>query len=139
MFITQEELKTVAYQYQLDEIVENDDTIIETAIDAAIEQIKSYLAGKYDIEKIFTETGTDRNTLIVELCKDIALWQIIRLANVDILFDRVKDRYDRAIDWLNKVADGKLMPSLPAASDGTTGEEINPMKFGSMERQNYDY
>lgn len=110
MFITIEELKTVAYEYQIIDIVEEDETIVEIAIDAAIEEIKSYLAGRYDTINVFNKQGNERNRLIVELTKDIALWQIIRLSNPDILFDRVKDRYDRAIDYLNRVAKGLLFP-----------------------------
>jgi phage gp36-like protein len=138
MFITIEELKTVAYEYQIIDIVEEDETIVEIAIDASIEEIKSYLAGRYDTINVFNKQGSERNRLIVELTKDIALWQIIRLSNPDILFDRVKDRYDRAIDYLNRVAKGLLSPTLPLLTD-STGEETTPLKFGSMPKQQYDY
>lgn len=139
MFLHIEELRTVIYDYQLSEIVEDDNTIIEMAIAAAIEEVKSYLCTRYDTDKTFSAEGSNRNPLILEVTKDVALWQIIRLSNPDILFERVKDRYDRAIEWLDKVARGLISPTLPAIQDEQSGGDASPIKWGSMEKQTYDY
>jgi phage gp36-like protein len=138
MFITTEELKSVAYSYQLQQIVENDETIIQMAIDAAIEEARSYLTARYDCNAIFSATGGDRNPLILELCKDIALWYIVRLSNVDMLYENVKERYDRAIDYFNRVAKSLISPNLPQSTD-EHGNSQYPMRFGSMDKQKYDY
>lgn len=139
MFITREELKSVAYQYQIDQILNEDESIAEMAMLAAVEEMKSYLANRYNCNAIFNATNTDRNQLVVEICKDIALWHIIRLSNVDMLYDRVKERYDRAIDWLDKVAKGSISPNLPLATN-EAGEDLGtPIRYGSMPRQTYDY
>ena len=138
MFLSIEELKTVIYDYQLGEIVEDDNTIAEMAIAAAIEEVKSYLCSRYDIEKTFSAEASERNPLILEITKDVALWQIIRLSNPDILHERVKDRYDRAIEWLDKVARGLISPTLPIIQD-EHGGDVSYMKFGSMNKQTYDY
>lgn len=138
MFIELSELKSVAYNYQLQEIVENDNTIIQMAIEAAIEEASGYLAARYNCSRIFSQTGSDRNPLVVEICKDIALWYIIRLSNVDIIYEPVKDRYDRAIDWLNRVAKSVISPDLPVAVN-EDGEEQYPIRFGTMDKQKYDY
>jgi len=138
MFLNIDELKTVMYDYQLSEIIEDDSTIAEMAIAAAIEEVKSYLCSRFDAEKTFSAEGADRNPLVLEITKDVALWQIIRLSNPDILHERVKDRYDRAVEWLDKVARGLISPSLPAVQD-ESGKEISPIKYGSMSKQTYDY
>lgn len=138
MFLTQEELKSVAYHYQLDQIVDSDTTILQMAIDAAIEEIRGYLSSRYDTRAIFAVTGESRNPLVLELTKDIALWYIIRLSNVDIIYDSVKERYDRAVKWLDRVAAGTITPDLPAATD-ENGEYVQPMRYGSMPKQQYDY
>ena len=138
MFLNIDELKSVIYDYQLSEIVEDDITIAEMAIQAAIEEVKSYLCSRYDTDKTFAAEGSERNPLILEFTKDVTLWQIIRLSNPDIIRDRVKDRYDRAIDWLDKVAKGLISPTLPLAQD-EQGGEISYIKYGSMPKQTYDY
>jgi phage gp36-like protein len=137
-FLSSAELKSVIYDYQLNEIVENDSTIIEMAIQAATEEVKSYLCSRYDTTQTFNETKNNRNPLILEFTKDIALWQIIRLSNPEIIHEKVKDRYDRAIEYLNKVAKGLISPTLPLLQDNS-GSEILPVRFGSMVKQSYDY
>lgn len=138
MFILESELKSVAYGYQLQQIVENDSTIIQMAIDAAVEEASGYLQARYNCTIIFAQSGSNRNPLVLEMCKDIALWYIIRLSNVDMLYEPVKDRYDRAIDWLNRVAKGIVSPNLPVSVDETGNEQYN-IRYGTMDKQKYDY
>lgn len=138
MFIQEEELRSVAYNYQLEQIVENDATILQMAIEAATEEVRGYLSSRYDTTAAFAATGADRNPLLVEITKDIALWYIIRLSNVDIIYEPVKERYDRAVQWLDRVASGRITPNLPAATDDN-GEYLQPMRYGSMPKQQYDY
>lgn len=158
MFITVEELKSVIYDYQLDEITGNDDTIPAMAIEAAVQEMKSYLSPgnqsefkdgrkRYDTVAIFSATGTARNSLIMQLCKSIALYYVCELANVDIIHEKVKERYDRAIDWLMKVTatgkyDGKTplnadLPVLPEP-DAESDDSL-PFRFGSREKFNHEY
>lgn len=138
MFVTEEELRSVAYSYQLELIVENDVTILHMAINAAVEEARGYLSARYNADAAFAATGDDRNPLLLEIVKDIALWYIIRLSNVDILYQPVKERYDRAVQWLDRVASGRITPNLPAATDDN-GEHVQPMRYGSMPKQQYDY
>lgn len=137
MFITIEELKTVMYTYQVNEITDNDTDIAQMAIDAAVDEMKGYLR-KYDTTAIFAAIGTDRNPLVMELCKSIAAWYLIRLANVDMLYSQIKERYDRAIGWLTKVADGKLFPELPLLTTGD-GQVQTTMRTGSQPKFNHHY
>lgn len=138
MFVTEEELRSVAYSYQLEQIVENDVTILHMAINAAIEEARGYLSARYNADAAFAATGADRNPLLLEIVKDIALWYIIRLSHVDILYEPVKERYDRAVQWLDRVASGTITPDLPEATD-EHGDFIQPLRCGSMPKQQYDY
>ena len=156
MFLTTAELKSVLYEYQLDEITESSADIPLMAIAAAVEEMKSYLSPtgqvrwrdgrpRYDVGAIFGATGSERNGLILELCKSIALYYVCRLANVDIIQERVKERYDRAIDWLEKVAGvgkyagspsiGPDLPVLPPTGDEST---VQAFRFGGREKFNHD-
>lgn len=128
MFLSKEELKSAIYEYQVDTITEGDDTIVENAIDAAIGEVKAYLTPNnqlqnfdgrvlYDTEKLFAQEGDERNALILAHVKTIAKWWIILLANPDIIYEQVKERYDRSVDFLTKVAKGIVtlsgVPVLP--------------------------
>lgn len=136
--ITQEELKTVLYSYQLEEITEGDDDIVLANIEAAIEEVKSYLASRYDVAVIFSQEGNERNPLLVEYLKNIALYHILRLANVDMIYQEAKERYDRAINWLKLVQKGELSPTLPIL-ENETGESVTPFRMGSHQKFNSYY
>jgi hypothetical protein len=155
MFIQQDELKSAIYDYQLEEITESDPDIVIMAIGAAEEEMKSYLnpndqvrwddgRRRFDVNAIFGATGTDRNALILQLCKTITIYHITQLSNVDVLHERIKERYDRAIDWLEKVAGvGKyagapgINPGLPVIAVAE-GEEKQPFRHGSREKFNHE-
>lgn len=100
MFIEIEELKTAVYNYTLGQIT-TDDVVIRSAILMAIQEAASYLNGRYDTAAIFNAGGNARNALVLEHCKSMAVWYIIRLSNASILFDKAKIYYDNAIEWSN--------------------------------------
>lgn len=149
MFLQTIEMKSVIYKYQMDQITEADDDIVMIAITAAEDQVKSYLRpgnkknwqdGRplYDVDVIFAKTGTDRNALLLEITKNIAEWYLIRLCNVDMLFENIKDRYDRDIDWLKQVQSGETVLDLPVIDPTTISNDRQPFRFGSRPKFNYE-
>jgi hypothetical protein len=123
MFLSPQELKSVLYQYQLDEITENDPDIVLDAIMSAVEEVKSYFEASnerryaldlnvqqfnrykiYDIEAIFEAQGDDRNRLVLRLCKTIAAWYVCELSNVDAIYKQVRERYENCIIILERIA-----------------------------------
>lgn len=151
MFIAIEELKSAIYHYQIEEITEADDDIVYMAISAATDESKSYLRPNnkskwkdgrplYDVATIFNATGTERHALLLEITKNIAVWYVIRLCNVDVMFDNVKDRYDRAISWLEKVNTGDITLDLPTLAEDSTdpAAQKQPFRFGSRTKFNHE-
>ena len=116
--VTPAELKSHIYDYQVQQITENDSTITETAISTAEALVKSYLANRFDTAAIWATTGNDRPPLVVDLIKTIAVYKLIRLCNVDILYDRYHDAYLEAIDILKPISQGTITPSLPRYGSG---------------------
>lgn len=133
MFLNPEELNTVLYDWQLSGIT-LDETITRKAILAAMGEVESYLAAKYDTDAIFATTGDARNVILLEHTKSIAVYYMLRLSNGDILFERVREYYKNAIDWLKQVAgitDGRcITPNLPLKKDSTGSVKIK-MRMGS--------
>ncbi len=156
MFVEVEEMKSVMYKYQMDEITEADNDLVMIAIQAATDQVKSYFRNGnkkhwqdgrplYDADVIFgkekpTLPGEtdERNKLLVEIVKNIAEWYILRLSNVDIMFEQVKDRYDRDIDWLKQVQSGEVILDLPVLADNDIGNNRQPFRFGSRQKFNHE-
>jgi phage gp36-like protein len=156
MFLSQAELKSTIYDYQVDEITEGDDAIVEQAIEAAIDEVKSYLTPgglaewddgrkRYDVTAIFGATGNSRNALILAHVKTIAKWWIVQLSNPDIIYEQVKERYDRSVEFLTKVAKGIItIGSLPEYTPPATDGNGNPLPppevavYGSRQKFNHE-
>ncbi|GIZ15295.1 DUF1320 domain-containing protein [Capnocytophaga catalasegens] len=151
MFATKDDLKNNIYNYQTDQITEGDDTIVLQALETAEQEVRSYLEfndrleyldGRphYDTDKIFSARDTNRNPLILNLVITVAKWHIIDLANVDILYDRAKERYDRAIDYLKRLSKGEVtISSLPLVNkEDLPAEALRAFRFGSRPKFNHE-
>lgn len=118
-YITPEELKTHAYDEEIKAIIRDDETIALACIDMATEFAESKLAKTYDTEAIFSEKDDNRSPLLVKIIKDIAIWELIGLANPSIDYEDKKFRYQEAVAWLNAVYKGMAarLPKREAVED----------------------
>lgn len=129
------------YGYQMEQITEGNDDIIDVAMAAAEEEVRSYLTGnnmikwqdgrfQYDVDAILSAVGAARNPLIVKHATTIAKWWIVDLCNADVIYEQTKERYDRAVSWLNKLSKGDVsLSSLPMID--TEASEKQPFVSGS--------
>ncbi|AMO19422.1 phage protein Gp36 family protein [Flavobacterium columnare] len=139
-FLDKTDLASAIYGYQVDQITEGNDEIVYQAIEAAIQEVKSFLSETlYDTVAIFSATGTNRNALLLAHTKTIAKWYIVELCNADIIQEQAKDRYDRAISWLTKLSKGTVaLNELPTVSISNTESETDTFGFGSRTKFNHD-
>lgn len=129
MFIEITELNTVAAEYKLEEITDYDSSIAQQCILAAVKRVRRLLSGRYDVDAIFSTTGEERDAELVEICKNIALWFLVRRCNVDILYNRVKETYDRDMAYLRELKDGSIPSDLPLRETG--GQPVGVFRSGS--------
>lgn len=121
--VTIEELNSVLYQYQIDQITDEDDDITQEAIDSAEMLVRGYLNSAnlrretanlnpqqyqawqlYNVDAMFAQTGEARNALLMRIIKRIAAYNIIELSNPDAMSDKIVDSYNNSIDLLNRIA-----------------------------------
>lgn len=115
MFITDQDYKVVIGEQALKVISQVSENNRINAEQEAIEEISSYLRPKYDTNAVFT--NIDRNSLIVMYACDIALYHMAASAPQKMGMEIRKERYERAIKWLEGVQAGKIVPDLPLATD----------------------
>lgn len=145
---------TIIYDYQVEQISDGDETIMPQAIDAALDEVQAYLTPNekktwqdgrplYDVAVIFSKTGTDRNAFLLQICKSVAKFHFIELCNADILYERAKSNYDRAITKLQKLAEGditiKSLPTLDPEEDGSGSSESEALPYRSGSRKKFNH
>lgn len=153
MFLEIEDLGTTIYDYQVEQITEGNEQITVEALATAEEEVRSYLSlnnkrekydGRliYDVDKTLSATGTARNPMIKKTMVTIAKWYIVELCNADIIYETAKERYDRAITWLNKLSKGDLtLSTLPVIENNPSendDDSTEPFAYGSREKFNHE-
>jgi hypothetical protein len=92
--------------------------IAEQAIDMAIQETKMYLT-RYDLLQIFGDATTDTaatftaDSFLLDIIKTISVWQLMALANANIMYDSWKDRYEQKIASLKQIQKGIADPRWP--------------------------
>ena len=153
MFLEIKDLENSIYDYQVEQITEGNEQIVLEALATAEEEVRSYISlnnkrakydGRliYDVDKILSATGTARTPMIKNTMVTIAKWYIVDLCNADIIYETAKDRYERAITWLNKLSNGDLtlstLPVIDNNSTETDDESTAPFAYGSREKFNHE-
>ncbi|WP_018359343.1 phage protein Gp36 family protein [Porphyromonas levii] len=138
-YLTPSELNTHLYNEQLKVIARDDDTIVLSAIDAAISEAKGYLS-RYDKERIFSAEGSDRNAILLAFIKDMAVFHFIKLNNYAADLEFRTFLYQRAVDWLKSVQKGSVVPDLPTLDeDGDGNPDNGEFLWGSNPKRTQHY
>lgn len=100
----------------------------------AIEEISGYLRPRFDCDSIFGAEEWKRNQIIVMIAVDIAIYHLTASAPQRMGAEIRKERYDRAIKWLEGVQAGKIVPDLPLAGsdDDNSGFGISYHSFPKL-------
>lgn len=139
MFVTDQDYKVVIGEQALKVVSQISAENRANAETEAVEEIAGYLRPKYDAGAVFSASGTQRNKLVVMYTCDIAIYHMTASTPQKMGMEIRKERYERAIKWLEGVQAGKIVPDLPLAID-EYGETIGiPMKYGSQKKQRYNW
>lgn len=139
MFLTLDDYKSVCSDFEMEQLSAlTDDRLI--AEGAALEQIASYTRHRYDMQKAFAAEGEERNAMLVQCAVNITLWLMIHRLPQSMGHERRECLYNDSVKWLLNVQNSKASPSLPTYTreDGTT-DAHNPVRYGSMPQNRYDY
>lgn len=131
MFITNEDYSVLIRNEIKDLLLENySESRLRASEQMAVSQIKNYLSGRYDVELIFSKEGEERNSHIVMLTIDCALYHLYTATIPRKMPEIRSQRYQDAIDWLKLVAEGKANADLPKPKSDK-GEEYLGLKVSS--------
>lgn len=139
MFLSKEELKTVATLPLIDKITAQDDTIVDTIIQESIALMGSYLSKYYDVQAIFQAQGEARHLTVLKKLKDIAIYEIYERHTREQ--NKVAERrYNEAMLWLEKLNTGEYHDStLPIPGPTEAPATPDTIRFGSNPRYTSTY
>lgn len=113
-FINIEDYDASIHRDILDALTREDASLVEICEDRAIAEMRGYLSGRYDCDRLFSagdgsaDALASRNQLVLMMALDIAIYHIFSIHNPVKLSQLRKDRYERAIEWLKAVAAGTV-------------------------------
>ncbi len=132
MFITEEDYRVVIGEGALKMVSQASQGIRDNAETEACEEMAAYLRPKYDTDAIFSATGSGRNRLAVMYAADIALYHMMAAMPQKMGSEIRKERYERAVKWLEGVQAGKIIPDLPLATDSNGTPAGSAFVYGSQ-------
>ncbi|ROI02883.1 DUF1320 domain-containing protein [Kaistella haifensis] len=119
-FITEDDYTVLIRSEIKNILLENySDTKLKTAENMGIAQVKKRLAGRYDVDKIFSAEGDQRDSYIVMITLDCALYHLYTATVPNKIPTIRAERYQDALDWLKSVARGEENTDLPVLEDET--------------------
>lgn len=113
MELTKEDYMAVISEMAYKNIAGTDEADMRRGEREAQEEISGYLRSIYDVAKIFSATGENRNPQIVMFMADVTLYHLSASLPQKMGSEIRKERYDRAIKWLEGVQSGKIVPDIP--------------------------
>lgn len=112
-FLTKDDLKPSILTEELDEITRSDDAVVAQALVAAEAEMRQWLYDTFDVDSVFSATGSSRHPLLVQYGADISIYFLVASGQGGQDFEDRKSRYDRAIAWLKSAAKTDLYADIP--------------------------
>lgn len=139
MFLTIEDYRSVCDEFEFEQVCAAEEDRL-AAERAAMEQVCSYTRHRYDMDRAFAAEGEQRNAMLVQCVVNITLWLMIHRMPQNMGHERRECLYNESIKWLRDVQGSKASPDLPTYK-GEDGEKDanNPVRYGSMPPNRYDY
>jgi len=138
MFLTQTDYKTLIQDHILSQVINDDVELLDQAELMAISEMESYLSARYDTQAIFAATGTNRHQALVMFALDMTIYHLHSRVSPRNISQLREERYNRAIEWLQNVAKGKLNPGLPILKN-EDGEQTSVIKWGSNDKLTHQF
>lgn len=128
-FIEIEELESRKMQHLIDDVSEENNTILDELEEMAIDEVKTYLLGRYDVDWTFSRKGKERNNVIKRIVLDIIICLLWDRTNSNEKPDSLIARCDKNDEFLKNVAKGLIVLDIPTLDSNLVS--TNTMKYGS--------
>ena len=137
MFLNNLDYQVMIGERAFDLIQQSDEENRRCAEEMAREEMAGYLRPRYDVKRIFARRGEQRNMQIVMFLCDITLYHLTSWLPQKMGYEIREIRYRRAIEWLQGVQSGKIVPDLDTPNDSNGEPQPYNLTWGSEQHSNY--
>lgn len=134
--LLKEDLNTHLYSEVINTITREETELLDEAIDAAEYEAIGYLE-RFDTDDLFSKTENDRDKTLLMYLKDMAVWNLLAVANPDTDLDFREKRYKTALNWLTKIQGGKLTPKNWVLSSVTSTNQPFIVSSDKIRKTNF--
>jgi Protein of unknown function (DUF1320) len=120
LFLTQEDLLVQIKSERLDQLVDQDHSVLDDAEASAIAMVRDALFGRFDTNTIFATTGPDRPAQVIRWLRCIMLYDLAGRLPEKMVSQRLLKNYDDTLATLTDIEDGKKNTALPPKKDADT-------------------
>lgn len=132
VYITDEDVCSVIQDAMSKASMEKQPDMLDTLESQVIDEVKSYIGGRFDVEKIFARTPL-KNGMLVRIITCLIIYRAIRRNAARKVPEDYVEMNSWAYDALTRIADGKMpLPGLPETVDPETGR---PLSFWGNNRK----
>lgn len=136
-FITADDLQAFIKTNVLNDIIENNNTLLDTTENIAKSTIESYIGHYYDTTEEFSKTGLNRNYFLLSLTIKIFLYHLATRLTPTQVSDQRQIDYNDAIATLEKINMGKVAVNLIRRDVNV--EPDSEFRFGSDDKISYQF
>ena len=137
IFLVTEDLHTNIRAERLQQVIDEDPSVLTEAEAAAIAIVKDSLGSRYDIDAIFSSVGDARPAQVVRWLKHIVLYDIAGRLPDKSVGARVIKNYEDTLSTLTDIEDGKKATLLPTKD--VADVPVAKFRHGSDVRRNYAF
>ncbi len=138
IYLTDADLTADSFQRFIDDSTEDVATVLDKNEERAIGIARSYLQGRYDVDKIFDENDPIRDELLADIITKITLYKVFSRNAMREISTNIKEDYNWALKQLQKLSDGNpQLKDLPVPTDENGDSTISPMYGNNTNRDFY--
>lgn len=125
VYITEEDVLSVIQDAMSKASIEKQPEIQEMLEQQVIDEVKSYIGGRFDVDKIFADPPI-KNGMLIRIITCLTVYRAIRRNAARKVPEDYVEMNGWAYDALTRISDGNMpLPGLPETVDPETGKPIS--------------
>ena len=116
----------------LDKLIDDTDSILDSAEDTALSMIRSYLKEKFDLDAEFALSGSNRDHMTMKIVRYLVLHDLFDRVPSRKKPESVSENFEFAVDWLEKVSRNAIPCNLTKLEDADGNKKLS-FRFGNSE------